>query len=82
MNDNTKKRNSHVEIDDLMDDAVNNALVRRNEALLALGDEEAESISGGASPPFPTIHGVIINPHPHPTPFPVVHGVIINPNPE
>ncbi len=98
MNDNTTNRNSQFNIDDLIDGAVNNALVRRNETLLPLSDEEAKSISGGALDSFPTIHGVIIRPYPQPTPptihgvvirpcpqpnpVPIIHGVIINPNPE
>jgi hypothetical protein len=78
MNDN--KGNSHFEIHDLIDDAVNNALARRSEALLLLGDDEAKSISGGKVLQLPTVHGVVINPCPQPTP--IVHGKIINPCPQ
>lgn len=80
MEDNRRKHNRHVEINDLIDDAVNNAFARRNEALSTLRDEEAASVVGGKS--LPTIHGVVINPQPPvepPVKPPIVHGVIIKP---
>ncbi|BAY64482.1 hypothetical protein NIES22_45800 [Calothrix brevissima NIES-22] len=85
MSNKKKQCNSQFEINDLIDDAVNNALARRSEALIiTLSDEEANSISGGTS--INTIvHGVIIKPplvptpcHPYP-PFPKVHGVVVKP---
>lgn len=79
MNDNNRKHNNQVEIHDLIDDAVNHALVRRSEALLPLSDEEAQSISGGTTSLLPTVHGVIIKPpkhNPHP---PIIHGLVIKP---
>lgn len=48
-----RKCKGQVEINDLIDDAVNNAVVRRNQvidsqdALSALSDEQAGSIAGG-----------------------------------
>ena len=47
MESNQRKHNSKVEINDLIDDAVNNALARRNEALVDVSNEEAENIAGG-----------------------------------
>ncbi|MBE9037088.1 hypothetical protein [aff. Roholtiella sp. LEGE 12411] len=50
-----RKYNSQIEINDLIDDAVKNAVTRRNEALdseealLSMSDEEAKSVAGGAS---------------------------------
>jgi hypothetical protein len=41
-----KAKNS-LEINDLIDDAVNNALARRNEALVDISDAEVENITGG-----------------------------------
>lgn len=73
-----QRKSNQVEINDLIDDAVNNAIKRRGatdspDDFLALSDQEATRVAGGLQP---TIHGVIINPNP-----PVIHGVIINPNP-
>ncbi len=95
MSDHNRKHNNQVEINDLIDDAVNNALVRRSEALLPLSDEEAQSISGGTGGTtslLPAVLGVIIKPpkhNPHPPiihgviiPPPIIHGVVINPNPQ
>lgn len=47
-----KKHNGHLEIHDLIGDAIANAVTRRglassSEALLALSDEEATAIAGG-----------------------------------
>lgn len=50
---NKNERHSQFEINDLIDDAVNNAVERRNQALDAnsalsgLSEEEAANISGG-----------------------------------
>ncbi|WP_071190180.1 hypothetical protein [Trichormus sp. NMC-1] len=41
-----KAKNS-LEINDLIDDAVNNALARRNEALVDISDAEGKNITGG-----------------------------------
>ncbi len=53
----------NLEINDLIDSAVNNALERRNEALASVSDEEMKNVSGGAtisSYPFqPVICGLI-----------------------
>jgi hypothetical protein len=38
----------NLEINDLIDSAVNNALERRNEALASVSDEEMKNVSGGA----------------------------------
>ena len=79
MNGKQRKYNQ-VEINDLIDDAVNNAIKRRGakdsqDDFLTLSDEEATGVAGGLQA---TVHGVIINPNPNP---PIIHGVIINPNP-
>lgn len=42
------KANNRLEINDLIDDAVNNALARRDEALASVSDDEAKNIAGGA----------------------------------
>ncbi|MEI1377244.1 hypothetical protein PQG02_11305 [Nostoc sp. UHCC 0926] len=53
MEGNNRKYNSHVEINELIDDAVNSAMARRKkaldseEALLDLSNEEAKSVAGG-----------------------------------
>ncbi|MFM6247897.1 MAG: hypothetical protein ACKPEQ_01900 [Dolichospermum sp.] len=39
--------NHRLEIHDLIDSAVNNAVARRNEALASVSDEEAKNVSGG-----------------------------------
>nr|AVH79668.1 hypothetical protein [Desmonostoc muscorum PCC 7121] len=57
MEANNKKCNNQIEIHDLIDEAVNNALARRNhvidanEGLSNLSSEEAGNIVGGASTP-------------------------------
>jgi hypothetical protein len=54
---NNRKYNNHSEINDLIDEAVNNALARRNEvqdpsaSLLNLSDEEVANIVGGKTNP-------------------------------
>ncbi|MEH2361984.1 hypothetical protein [Nostoc sp.] len=58
-----RKYNSQLEINDLIDDAVKNAVTRRNEvldseeALLSMSEEEAKSVAGGVSALTPTIIG-------------------------
>ncbi|MFW9262721.1 hypothetical protein A4S05_16960 [Nostoc sp. KVJ20] len=58
-----KKYNSQIEISDLIDDAVKNAVARRNEVLdseetlLSMSDEEARSVAGGVSKLVPVILG-------------------------
>ena len=63
--------NSQIEINDLIDDAVKNAVARRHEvldseeALLSMSDAEAKSVAGGAYSVFferPFIYGIIIDP--------------------
>ncbi len=60
-----KKYKSQVEINDLIDDAVKNAVSRRSEVmdsedvLSALSDEEAGSIAGGITIEQPTQIGII-----------------------
>ncbi|MCC5617689.1 hypothetical protein LC605_21875 [Nostoc sp. CHAB 5836] len=50
-----RKYNSQLEISDLIDGAVKNAMTRRNEVLdseetlLSMSDEEAKSVTGGIS---------------------------------
>ena len=39
--------NHRLEINDLIDSAVSNAVARRNEALASVSDEEAKNVSGG-----------------------------------
>ena len=39
--------NHRLEINDLIDSAVNKAVARRNEALASVSDEEAKNVSGG-----------------------------------
>jgi flagellar biosynthesis regulator FlaF len=64
MEANKRKHNSQVEINDLIDDAVNNALARRKEALgsedalLAVSDEEAKNIAGGIAATDYTTTGI------------------------
>ena len=63
-----RKYNNQIEINDLIDDAVKNAVTRRNEvwdseeALLAMSDEESKSVAGGVSKLVPTILGKIFIP--------------------
>lgn len=69
------KYNSQIEINDLIDDAVKNAVTRRNEvldseeALLSMSDEEAKSVTGGVG----IILGILIKP--------IIIGLIANPTP-
>lgn len=58
----------NLEINDLIDSAVNNALERRNEALGYVADEEMKNVSGGATSYYylnliltPIIFGMIWN---------------------
>ena len=79
MNGQQRKYNQ-VEINDLIDDAVNNAIKRRGatdsqDDFLTLSDEEATGVAGGLQA---TVHGVIINPNPNP---PLINGIIIKPKP-
>lgn len=63
-----RKYNSQIEISDLIDDAVKNAVARRNEVLdseetlLSMSDEEAKSVAGGESKLVPIILGKIFIP--------------------
>ncbi|MEH1819596.1 MAG: hypothetical protein V7L22_03095 [Nostoc sp.] len=63
-----RKYNIQIEINDLIDDAVKNAVTRRNEALnseeslLLISDEEAKSVAGGESKLVPIILGKIFIP--------------------
>lgn len=62
---NKRKSNSKVEINDLIDDAVNSAMVRRKqaldseEALLDLSNEESKSVAGGITRLELIITGII-----------------------
>ncbi len=53
--------NHRLEINDLIDSAVNNAVARRHEALASVSDEEAKNVSGGIVP--------IVTPPPGIAPF-------------
>lgn len=61
MDANQRNYKGQVEINDLIDDAVKNAVFRRNEvidsedALSALSDEEVGSIAGGITKPIEPI---------------------------
>lgn len=63
-----RKYNNQIEINDLIDDAVKNAVTRRNEALdsgealLSMSDEESKSVAGGESKLNPIILGKIFIP--------------------
>ena len=66
MDGNQRKYKGQVEINDLIGDAVKNAVFRRNEvigsedALSALSDEEAGNIAGGITKPIePIMAGLI-----------------------
>jgi hypothetical protein len=69
-----RKYNSQIEINDLIDDAVKNAVTRRNEvldseeALLCMSDEEAKSVTGGESKSSLVILGK----------FPITIGLVAN----
>ncbi len=65
MAEHKRMYNSQIEINDLIDDAVKNAVARRDEALLSMSDQEAQSVSGGTSLPITDckiILGKIIKP--------------------
>jgi hypothetical protein len=53
MEKHKRNYNSHIEINNLIDDAVNNALARRNQglhaedALSVVSDEETKNVAGG-----------------------------------
>ncbi|MEI1377240.1 hypothetical protein PQG02_11285 [Nostoc sp. UHCC 0926] len=69
-----RKYNSQIEINNLIDDAVKNAVTRRNEvldsenALLSMSEEEAKSVAGGVSALIlgkcPITIGIVANPNP------------------
>lgn len=59
--------NHRLEINDLIDSAVNNAVARRNEALASVSDEEAKNVSGGIA--ITTTGGRLIKP--------IICGIII-----
>jgi hypothetical protein len=44
-----EKSNSHIQINDLIDSAINHAITRRKEGLSELSDEQARDIAGGSS---------------------------------
>ena len=60
-----RKYNRKLEINDLIDDAVKNAVERRNQgldsedALLALSDTEATNVAGGIAFPIILTTGII-----------------------
>ncbi len=72
-----RKYNSQIEIDDLIDDAVKNAVTRRNkvldseEALLSMSEEEAKTVAGGV-----LSVDIISYKLPH-----IIIGIVANPNP-
>ncbi len=45
------KANNKFEINDLIDNAISNAVARRNTALSTVSEEEAKNITGGISSP-------------------------------
>ncbi|MCC5647555.1 hypothetical protein LC607_32535 [Nostoc sp. CHAB 5824] len=65
-----RKYNGQIEVNDLIDDAVKNAVARRNQGLGsedALSDEEMKSVAGGISQSFtiqPLLTGIIAYPYP------------------
>jgi hypothetical protein len=65
-----EKYNSQIQINDLIDSAINNAITRRKEGLSELSDEQARDIAGGSSSgDFAGINngatvGVVSNPTP------------------
>ena len=61
--------NHRLEINDLIDSAVNNAVARRNESLASVSDEEAKNVSGGIA--LTTIAPIPIKP------IPIICGIII-----
>ncbi len=44
-----EKYNSQIQINDLIDSAINHAITRRKEGLSELSDEQARDIAGGSS---------------------------------
>ncbi|OUL25697.1 hypothetical protein [Nostoc sp. 106C] len=77
MEKHKKSYNGHLEINSLIDDAVNNAIARRNQglvsedALAAVSDEEAKNVAGGLASTTTTI-GLIAKP-------PIIVGIIAIP---
>jgi lactobin A/cerein 7B family class IIb bacteriocin len=69
MENNKQPHSSSVEINDLIEDAVSNALARRNDCLSDMTDEEVKNVAGGVT----TVLGVIIK-------LPITLG-LIDPNP-
>lgn len=58
MNENQNQNSNSLEINDLIDDAVKNAVVRRSDLMEAednLSDEESASVNGGMSIPWHTM---------------------------
>ncbi len=53
------KANKRFEINDLIDNAVTNAVARRNEALSTVSNEDSRKVTGGSL--FPIILGGIFN---------------------
>ncbi|BAZ49524.1 hypothetical protein NIES4103_21360 [Nostoc sp. NIES-4103] len=70
MAEHKRTYNSQIEINDLIDDAVKNAVARRNEALdseealLSMSDAEAKSVAGGIAIFKPPIIIGLIAPEP------------------
>ena len=63
--------NTHrLEINDLIDSAVNNAVARREEALASVSNEEAKNVSGGIA--ITTTVGRLIRP-------PILLGIMVKP---
>ncbi|QFS51380.1 hypothetical protein [Nostoc sphaeroides] len=85
MTQNISRSQSKIEINDLIGDAVNNALARRYESFSVILPEEEKNIVGGSLPcHLPLINGVIIK---HDPPYipdttikpPCIHGVLLTP---
>ncbi|MBO3458521.1 hypothetical protein G7B40_006780 [Aetokthonos hydrillicola Thurmond2011] len=64
MDNNQRNSKNLVDINDLIGDAVNNAIARRNQAdfFSALSDEEAISVAGGTRALVPIVVGLVVPP--------------------
>jgi len=68
---NKMKANNRFAINDLIDNAVSNAVARRNEALSTVSNEESEKVIGGSIVASPSLSIPVIT-----------SGIISNPNAE
>jgi len=65
MENKERNYNGKIEIDDLINDAVENALARRSQGLDSedvLSNEEMKSVAGGIAFPFPILTGIVAYP--------------------